>query len=281
MELKDLYYFKTVVDSTSILKASKVLHISQPPLSRMMKNLESELNCKLFIRGRTLKLTDQGKVLYDKASSILELSNNLLKEIDELNHNESYTLNIGLVSSSTSLLYSNNLYNFSKAYPKIKFKITESNTFNLLEMLDNKIINLAITRTPFDNKNYNVLNFASESMVLTSNYQLSSSIELKDISKLNVVIYRRFEYVLLKEFTKNNLDLKVIALVDDAKTAILLAKTLNAHAIVPFGAYNTLKEGLYASIINSKNLETSLCAVTRLGEVIDEPYKKFIEYLKK
>lgn len=281
MELKELYYFKTVVDSTSILKASKILHVSQPPLSRMMKNLESELNCKLFIRGRTLKLTDQGKVLYDKASSILELSNNIIKEIDELNHNESYTLNIGLVTSSTSLLYTDNLYNFSKAFPKIKFKITEANTFNLLEMLDNKIINLAITRTPFDNSNYNISYFSKEKMVLTSNYIIPSTITLEEISKLNVVIYRRFEYILLKEFAKNNLSLHIVGLVDDAKTAILLAKTLNAHAIVPYGAYNTFKDKVYASTIECTELETSLCAVTRLDEEIDEPYKMFIEYLKK
>lgn len=281
MELKELYYFKTVVDSTSILKASKILHISQPPLSRMMKNLEIELNCKLFIRGRTLKLTDQGKILYDKASSILELSNNLVKEIDEVNNNESYTLNIGLVTSSTSLLYSNNLKNYSKDYPKVKFKISESNTFNLLEMLDNKIINLAITRTPFNNSNYNISYFGKEKMVLTSNSNIGNSITLKEISTLKCVIYRRFEHIILHEFQKANLSLNVIALVDDAKTAILLAKTLNLHAIVPYGAYNTFKEGLYRSLIDDANLETELCAVTRIGEEIEEPYKKFIEYLKK
>ncbi len=281
MEFKELYYFKTVVDSTSILKASKILHISQPPLSRMMKNLEEELNCKLFIRGRTLKLTDQGKILYDKASSIIELENSLKKEIFEVNHNESYTLNIGLVTSSTSLLYKDNLKTYMKDNPKIKFKIVEANTFNLLEMLDNKIINLAITRTPFNNSNYNILEFSKEPMVLTSNTSLNPAISLKEISNKKVVIYRRFEHILNNLFSKNNLHLDVIALVDDAKTAILLAKTLDIHAIVPYGAYKTFSEHLYASEIDSNELVTNLCAVTRKGEDIDEQYLKFISYLKK
>ena len=108
----------------------------------------------------------------------------------------------------------------------------------------------------------------------------SSINKLKEISSFKCVIYRRFEHIILHEFQKANLSLNVIALVDDAKTAILLAKTLNLHAIVPYGAYNTFKEGLYASSIIDSNLETSLCAVTRIGEEIEEPYKKFIEYLK-
>lgn len=281
MELRDLYYFKTVVDSNSILKATHTLHISQPPLSRCMKNLEIELNCKLFIRGKNLKLTDQGKILYDKANKILELTNSSLKEIDELNKKENYTLNIGIVTSSTSLLYTNHLYEFYKDYPTVRFKIKESNTFNLLEMLDNKIINLAITRTPFDNSNYNVSYFKEENMVLTSNYKLDEHISLEEISKLDVVIYRRFEGILNNLFNKNHLKLNVIALVDDAKSAILLAKTLNIHAIVPNGAYNTFSTNLYKSIIDDDTLNTRLCAVTRKGETIDSNYLKFIEYLKK
>ncbi len=279
MEFKELNYYKEVVECGSILKASEKLHISQPPLSRMMKNLEEELGCQLFLRGRTLKLTDAGKLLYDKAISIIDLTNSSLQEIENLNKSLGKTLNIGVVSSSTSLLYSNNLYNFYKMNPSIKFKIIESNTFKLLDLLDKRIINLAITRTPFDTTQYNYQYLSEEPMVFTSNKQLNELITLKEISKYGVVIYRRFEKILLELFKKNNLSLNIVALVDDAKTAILLAKTLNLHAIVPMGAYKTLKNDLFASIIDEKSLVTKLTAVTRLGEEVDDNYKSFIKYL--
>ena len=158
MEIKDLYYFKTVVDAKSILRASKELHIAQPPLSRTMKNLESELNTKLFIRGRELKLTESGKLLYEKALTILDLSNNIKNEINELDKKLNQTINLGIVSSSTSLLYNNHLLDkFIKKYPNTKFNITESNTFKLLDYLDKRLINIAITRTPFNTELYDYI----------------------------------------------------------------------------------------------------------------------------
>ncbi len=67
MDIKELEYYKTIVECGSILKASKELNIAQPPLSRMIKNLEFELNTKLFERGKTLTLLPAGKILYEKA----------------------------------------------------------------------------------------------------------------------------------------------------------------------------------------------------------------------
>lgn len=279
MDIKELNYYKEVIECGSILKASEKLHISQPPLSRMMKNLEIELKCQLFIRGRTLKLTDAGKLLYEKAQAILDLTNSSLRELENLNKTEGHTLNIGIVSSSTSLLYNKNLTNYYKKHPNTKFKIVESNTFNLLDMLDKRIINLAITRTPFDTTQYKTIQFKKEPMVLTSNTFLGEIIKLSDISNKKIVIYRRFSKILSDLFKRNNLTLNIVALVDDAKTAILLANTLGVSAIVPEGAYKTIGKDIYSSIIDEKSLVTSLTAVTRLDEDIEEKYLDFIKYL--
>ena len=281
MDIKELTYFKTVVESGSILRASKELHISQPPLSRMMKNLENELNTKLFIRGKELKLTESGKLLYTKALSIVELTSSVKNEIDELENKTSQTLKIGIVTSSTSLIYSNNLKDFIKNNPKVKFQFSESNTFKLLDLLDKRLINLAITRTPFDTESYNYISLKKEPMVLTSNEKAKEIINLKDLEKKKIVIYRRFYDVLKKLFNKNKINVNICALVDDAKTAILLAKCINANAIVPLGAYNTFKDNLYYSIINEDSLYTNLTIISRKNEIIEPIYQKFIEYIKR
>jgi len=281
MDIKELTYFKTVVESGSILRASKELHISQPPLSRMMKNLENELNTKLFIRGKELKLTESGKLLYTKALSIVELTSSVKNEIDELENKTSQTLKIGIVTSSTSLIYSNNLNDFIKNNPKVKFQFSESNTFKLLDLLDKRLINLAITRTPFDTESYNYISLKKEPMVLTSNEKAKEIINLKDLEKKKIVIYRRFYDVLKKLFNKNKINVNICALVDDAKTAILLAKCINANAIVPLGAYNTFKDNLYYSIINEDSLYTNLTIISRKNEIIEPIYQKFIEYIKR
>ena len=281
MEIKDLYYFKTVVDAKSILRASKELHIAQPPLSRTMKNLENELNTKLFIRGRELKLTESGKLLYEKALTILDLSNNIKSEINELDKKLNQTINLGIVSSSTSLLYNNHLLDkFIKKYPNTKFNITESNTFKLLDYLDKRLINIAITRTPFNTELYDYIILDKEPMVLTSNKQKKEEISIKEISKLNVVVYRRFYDILNNLFKKYKAKLNIVALVDDAKTAILLASSINSHAIVPRGAYETFSNNLYYSKINEESLYTSLTIIKRKNEELDDIYNKFIDTIK-
>ncbi len=281
MDIKELYYFKTIVDNKSILRASSVLHVAQPPLSRLIKNLENELNTTLFIRGRELKLTESGKLLYEKADTILNLCDNIKKDIIDLDTKLGQTLNIGIVSSSTSLLYNGTkFYDFISENPNTKFNITEANTFKLLDYLDKKIIDLAITRTPFDTKHYDYVLLEKEPMVLTSNTKTNESISIKELNNLNIVIYRRFQEILKNLFKKYNTSPNVIAVVDDAKTAILLAKSINARAIVPLGAYNTFSSDLYKSIIDENSLYTSLTFVKRKNEDLNPIYNKFIDIMK-
>ena len=75
MDIKTLQYFIAVVESTSITKAAKALHISQPPLSHQLKLLESELGTKLFERGpRCITLTSAGETLYHRAKNIVDFT---------------------------------------------------------------------------------------------------------------------------------------------------------------------------------------------------------------
>lgn len=281
MDIKELYYYKTIVDNKSILRASTVLHIAQPPLSRTIKNLEAELNTTLFIRGRELKLTETGKLLYEKAETILNLTSDIKNEIDELKSTLGQNLNIGIVTSSTSLLYNDNkLKKFFSENQNTKFNITEANTFKLLDLLDKKIIDLAITRTPFDTTHYDYILLDKEPMVLTSNQKASEEIQIKDLDRENIVIYRRFQDILNNLFNKYNIKPNIVAVVDDAKTALLLASSLNIRSIVPFGAYNTFSENLNKSIIDEPTLYTSLTIVKRKNETLNDTYNRLIDILK-
>lgn len=281
MDIKELYYYKTIVDNKSILRASTVLHIAQPPLSRTIKNLEAELNTTLFIRGRELKLTETGKLLYEKAETILNLTSDIKNDIDELKNTLGQNLNIGIVTSSTSLLYNDNkLEKFFCENQSTKFNITEANTFKLLDLLDKKIIDLAITRTPFDTTHYDYILLDKEPMVLTSNQKVSEIIQIKDLDKENIVIYRRFQDILNNLFNKYSVKPNIVAVVDDAKTAILLASSLNIRSIVPLGAYNTFSQNLNKSIIDEASLYTSLTIVKRKNEKLNETYNRLIEILK-
>ena len=73
MELRLLEYFLTVVREEIISRAAEVLHVTQPTLSRQMKELEDELHTTLFIRGKRLTLTDSGVILRRRAKGVVTL----------------------------------------------------------------------------------------------------------------------------------------------------------------------------------------------------------------
>ena len=75
MDLKQLLYFKTVVEEGTISAAAKKLNLSQPPLSQQIKQLESELGVTLMERGaRKITLNEAGRVLYEKGCTLLTLA---------------------------------------------------------------------------------------------------------------------------------------------------------------------------------------------------------------
>ena len=75
MDLRSLNYFSVVAEELNFTRAAQRLSISQPPLSNQIRNLEEELGTPLFIRGgRSLQLTEAGKLLYRRASQLLDLA---------------------------------------------------------------------------------------------------------------------------------------------------------------------------------------------------------------
>lgn len=281
MDIKELEYFKTIVECGSILKASKELHIAQPPLSRMIKNLELELNTKLFERGKTLTLLPAGKILYEKTLNILSLRDDTIREI-ELQKNEEKIINIGVVSSATNILYNNSLELFHKDYPDIKLNISEANTYQLMELLNHKVIDLAIVRSPFDASVFHTRYFYKEPMILLSKNELPKTIKITDLDNKPIIIYRRFKKILELIFKENKIKMNIQALVDDAKTAILLSSINVGYSIVPETAYYSFKYlNLNKSIIDCDELKTNIGVIDRKGERLKKEYEILISYLNK
>lgn len=82
MELRVLRYFLAVVQEQSISKAAETLHLTQPTLSRQIKELEEEFGKQLFIRGnRQITLTDEGYLLKKRAEELVELADKTINEM--------------------------------------------------------------------------------------------------------------------------------------------------------------------------------------------------------
>ena len=120
MDIKQLYYFVTIVEEKTISGAARKLHISQPPLSTAIKQLEHELGTTLFQRGnRRIYLTDSGKLLYSQACSIIKLYENTIESIKDNTNGVKGTLKIGVISSTENIFLEKFALQFHELYPDI------------------------------------------------------------------------------------------------------------------------------------------------------------------
>lgn len=285
MEIKQLLYFVTLVTEGNITAASKKLHIAQPALSNHLKNLEEQLEIKLFHRGsRKITLTDAGEILYNKANNILELGNSIKKELDDTKNGVKGTLKIGTVSAIDADMLENHFFRFHKKYEKIKYEIYEGITPEIINLLLSGIIEIGIVRTPFESLGLNTIYMDSEPMIAaySSDYNIDDLKEKVLIEELNekpLIIYRRFKKVVLAAFQKEQINPNIICINDDSRTSLSWANAGLGVAIVPMSSRSLVlaknlkykiidNEALYTqnAIITLKNAELSTVAANFLKE---------------
>lgn len=285
MDIKQLTYFIAIVEEGNITSAAKKLHMAQPPLSNQLKLLEDELKTKLLERGaRKVKITDAGRILYKRAKHILELTDSTVTEIEEFAKGIQGTLRLGTISSSGTALLSNRIIDFNKKYPSIKFDIYEGNTYELIEKINSGIIEVGIVRTPFNVQNLQCLFLESEPMIAVMNekYEINNSseeISLSDLKNIPLVIYRRFEKLILSEFKNLSFEPNIFCLNEDARTTILWARAGLGVGIVPKSAVNfELMKDVKYKVIKEDGLKTQIAAIWVKERYLSISAKRFLEF---
>jgi len=149
MELRHLRYFVAVADALSFRKAAEILHISQPPLSQQIMNLEHELGVELFLREKKrIRLTPQGALFLDRAKAILAKAAEAALEARAAAKGETGTLSIHFVSSASAGILQERMTKFKKAYPHVLITLAQSMATQIFRDLLEERIDIAFARTP-------------------------------------------------------------------------------------------------------------------------------------
>ena len=144
MDIKQLNYFVQIAQCGSYSLASQKLYISQPALSKVIKNMEDEMGFSLFYTyQRKQKLTDAGQLFYDKAVKLLEGYNDLIQTTYVEECIDKGHVKIGLSVAAGGALFSHIIPGFTKLYPQITFSILERETNVLKEELLKKNLDAA------------------------------------------------------------------------------------------------------------------------------------------
>lgn len=160
MELRVLQYFLAVTREQSISGAAEALHLSQPTLSRQLKDMEEELGKQLMIRGnRKITLTEEGMILRKRAEEILDLVQKAEHEITISDDTIAGDVYIGAGETDAVRLLAKVGKRVQLEYPDIHYHISSRDTTDVLESLDKGLIDFGLLLGAMDTSKYEYLEF--------------------------------------------------------------------------------------------------------------------------
>ena len=158
MELRVLQYFLAVAREQNISAAAQSLHLTQPTLSRQLKELEETLGKQLMIRGgRTITLTEEGLHLRKRAQEILDLVGRTEKEIMQSPETVSGDIYIGTGETDGVRQIARAARLLQEQYPAIQFHIVSDDAADVCEQLDKGLLDFGMLLGDIDKTKYHYL----------------------------------------------------------------------------------------------------------------------------
>lgn len=148
--IDELKSFIQVVENQNFTKAAKKLNLTQPAVSLHVSGLEKMLDTVLILRSNKEKhfiLTPEGKILYERAKSLVNQYEEMIAEIKSQRNNVSGTLKIGASLTIGEYLLPNVLAQLSKQYPELKFEVIIENSHAILEKVDQLELEIGLVET--------------------------------------------------------------------------------------------------------------------------------------
>lgn len=147
MELRHLRYFVCVAEEQNIGRAARRLHISQPPLTRQIQQLEDQLGARLLRRtARGVELTDAGKVFYDDARNILALSDRAAERAGKAARGLLGRVDVAIFGSGIFSAIPLLLRRFREASPEVSIVLHNMTKAEQIDALRHRRITLAFNR---------------------------------------------------------------------------------------------------------------------------------------
>ena len=164
MEIRNLRYFLAVAREENMSHAAEMLYVTQPTLSKTLKALEEELGKKLFTRHSfSIKLTDEGMLLRDRAEDLIAMADKIEQEFISLDDITGGDIYFGLAESYQIRFLAREIKKLKDRYPSFTYHITSGDTEQVTEKLDKGLLDFAvICETPNTEKYQSILFPASD-----------------------------------------------------------------------------------------------------------------------
>lgn len=282
MDIKDMRAFYAIVEEGNISHAAQRLDIAQPALSRQMKRLENSLGVQLFERGsRRIRLTDAGRVMYSRVEHILGMVDGTVREITEIGSGVAGSIRLGTITTSGAMLLPELISEFHSRYPHVTYQIWEAEGARILELLDNRVIEIGITRTQVDSKVYESIVLPNEPLVLIMNKEQEigsqkDKVNLLELRDKPIIIPLRWQSVFIANCRKLGFEPHIICVSDSIVQDLLLTKMGVGMALLPVSSKTLLTDG---NLIYKKLVEPEMSTHTVIAWLKNRTLSSSSEHL--
>jgi DNA-binding transcriptional LysR family regulator len=293
MELRVLRYFLAVAREGSMTGAADFLHVTQPTLSRQLKDLEQELGKKLFIRSsHSITLTDEGMLLRKRADEIVAMADKLVAEFSSMEETISGDVYIGGGETDALRQIARVVKDLQLRFPNIRYHLYSGNEDDVTERLDKGLLDFGILIQPADLSKYNYIDIPAKDVwgvVMRKDSPLAFKDTIQAVDLLNVpVICSR--QAIKQTFSKNEFadwfgedfdKLNVVTTYNLAYNAAIMVDEGIGYAVVLDKIVNTSNDSNLCFRPLEPRLESGLNIVWKKHQVFSAASDTFLKEIRR
>jgi len=288
LELRTLRYFLVVAREGSISAAAEALHLSQPTLSRQLKDLENELGKTLLIRGsKKTTLTEDGMFLQKRAQEILELTQKTKSELWQSNTHIGGDVWIGGGESEGMRLIAKTARSLQNDFPDIHVHLLSGNAIDILERLEKGLVDFGVAVGTVDPSKYDsmwlpVSHVVGLLMRKDSPLASLSSIGPNDLQGLPIISPRNegTRRMIAEWMGKDFETLNVVASFNLIYNAAFLVEEGVGYALCWDRLVNTSGDHALCFIPYEPRMETNINMAWKKHQIFSKASQKFLERLR-
>lgn len=295
MDLRQLRYFVMVANERNVTRAAARLHIAQPPLSRQIHQLESELGTILFDRDvRPLRLTPMGRLLYDQANQVLARVEEMRAMMARAASSTRRRFAIGFVASTIYARLPVLIRQYRKIAPDVDLHLVEISSIDQIAALKEGKIDVGFGRIRFEDPAVRRINLREEKLVVAVPVTHPFAAETGPIPLARVAEYPQIIYPsaprpsyadqVLSFFHDAGLTPTIAHEVRELQIAVGMVAAEEGLCIVPESVrqsrsedvrYLELAERVSSPIIMSHRINDHSPELALMAAVIEQTYRKW------
>ena len=289
MDIRVLQYFLAVAREESITRAAERLRMTQPPLSRQLKDLEDELGKQLLIRGsKKVTLTEDGMLLRKRAEELVDLMKKTKAELTSSNENINGDIHIGCGETEAISFLAQAAWNLQQKHPLIHYHIYSGDAERVMERLDKGLIDFGLLVGPVDVNKYDYMRLPLKDrwgvlMRKDSSLAEKESIIAEDLWDKPLIISRQtsMNSEMFSWLKTDVAKLNIVATYDLVYNASQFVKKGFGYVIALDKLINTTGDSSLCFRPLYPILEAGLCIVWKKYQVFSKASNAFLQQLQK